>query len=171
MSQCNSDKTKADTDAEQEQGSQSASATSAYPPGQQSPSAVIRFVESTEQLDQWGADGVWRYLWSDASGGTWAWRSLACALEQGISAEIFFNLLAMDWTQWSLVASPAGSAWPAVPPEFSETLALSTALSCSLLACEKCMLTYCFDPVSTFGGPVCGGLAYASTLPVSVTVS
>lgn len=59
----------------------------------------------------------------------------------------------MDLMQWSLMPAPppSGSAWPAVPQEFNETLALTTALGYSLLACETCMLNCCFDPVSTPG--------------------
>lgn len=54
----------------------------------------------------------------------------------------------MDWMQWSLTPTPAGSVWPAMPQDFNETLALTTALGYSLLACETCMLNCCFDPVS-----------------------
>lgn len=54
----------------------------------------------------------------------------------------------MDWMQWSLIPPPPGSAWPALPQDFNETLALTTALGYSLLACETCMLNCCFDPVS-----------------------
>lgn len=58
----------------------------------------------------------------------------------------------MDWMQWSLTPSPPGSIWPAVPQDVSETLALTTALGCSLLACETCMLSCCFHPVSMSNG-------------------
>lgn len=56
-------------------------------------------------------------------------------------------VLVMDWMQWSLVAPATGNAWPSVPQELSETLALTTALSYSLVTCETCMLNY-FDSVS-----------------------
>ncbi|KAA8587620.1 hypothetical protein FQN60_016482 [Etheostoma spectabile] len=54
----------------------------------------------------------------------------------------------MDWMQWSLISPPSGSAWPALPQDLNETLALTTALGYSLLACETCMLNCCFDPES-----------------------
>ncbi|KAI3374173.1 hypothetical protein L3Q82_006041 [Scortum barcoo] len=54
----------------------------------------------------------------------------------------------MDWMQWSFVPPPTGSAWPAVPPDLNETLALTTALGYSLLACETCVLNCRFDPES-----------------------
>ncbi|XP_042068978.1 la-related protein 4B isoform X4 [Haplochromis burtoni] len=54
----------------------------------------------------------------------------------------------MDWMQWTLIPPAAGSVWPAVPQELSETLTLTTALGYSLLACETCMLNCRFDPES-----------------------
>lgn len=50
--------------------------------------------------------------------------------------------------QWSFAPPAAGNAWPSVPQEFNETLALSAALGYSLLTCETCMLNYCWDSVS-----------------------
>lgn len=35
-----------------------------------------------------------------------------------------------------------------MPQDFNETLALTTALGYSLLACETCVLSCCFDSVS-----------------------
>lgn len=60
----------------------------------------------------------------------------------------YLYVLAMDWMQWTLIPPAAGSVWPAVPQELSETLTLTTALGYSLLACETCMLNCRFDPVS-----------------------
>ncbi|XP_054599522.2 la-related protein 4B isoform X2 [Nothobranchius furzeri] len=54
----------------------------------------------------------------------------------------------MDWLQWSFVPAMTGNSWSSVPHEFSETLALTTALGYSLLTCETCMLSHCFDPES-----------------------
>eukprot|EP00064_Thunnus_orientalis_P016472 superscaffoldBa00003277_g16537 len=50
--------------------------------------------------------------------------------------------------QWSFIPLPTGSTWPAMPQDFNETLALTTTLGYSLLACETCMLNCCFDPES-----------------------
>ncbi|XP_069367659.1 la-related protein 4B isoform X13 [Paralichthys olivaceus] len=54
----------------------------------------------------------------------------------------------MDWMQLSLIPPAAGSAWPVLPQDLNETLALTTALGYSLLACETCMLNCCFDSES-----------------------
>ena len=69
----------------------------------------------------------------------------------------------MDWMQWSLIPLPPGSAWPAVPQDFGETLALTTALGYSLLACETCMLNCRLNPVSMSSGRQgCAGLVPTS---------
>lgn len=58
-------------------------------------------------------------------------------------------ILIMDWIYWSLQPPPIGSTRPAIS---QDTLALTTALGYSLLACETCMLNCCFDPVSIPAG-------------------
>lgn len=127
-------------------------------PGQRSLSAVIRFVESTQQ-QQLRSDGARWSLWSAENDS----ERRSCAgpwlRPNGVQrwSEVFLCLLVeipcccvlvMDWMQWSFVPPAAGNAWPSVPQEFNETLALSTALGYSLLTCERCMLNYCFDSVS-----------------------
>lgn len=51
-----------------------------------------------------------------------------------------------------------------MPQDFNETLALTTALGYSLLACETCMLNRCFDPVSMSSRQ----FGYMGLVPVSL---
>lgn len=174
MTQCNSDKTKADTDAEREGGKkQPVSFCNVILAHQGSRASVLSsdLLNQHGSLDRMEADRAWR--WSDedhlegCDGGSFTWRIMGYTWSHIIRITSphrltcgdtdFIFVFVMDWMQWSLLPPPTGSAWPSVPEEFNETLALTTALSYSLLACEKCMLHYCFEPVSTSSCPAWTG--------------
>lgn len=68
------------------------------------------------------------------------------------SSERCLCTLMMDLMRWSLIASPPSSLWPGGLQDGSETLALTAALGCSLLAGHTGRLSYCFHTVSIYSG-------------------
>ncbi|XP_008296075.1 la-related protein 4B [Stegastes partitus] len=144
MTQCNGDKTES-SDGCSAGARQPVSFCNVSRAHRGSLSAVITSVESTRQAER-GQDDLERR----GGGLTGSSRLALQADDVGRMWRYwpFVAVLVMDWMQWSLVPAPTGSAWAAVPQELNDTLALTTALGCSLLACETCMLNVCLDPVS-----------------------